>query len=138
MADGQGRSLTRREFDAVIRRAAELAASDPDGGEGALTEDELFPEAQSGALGLPLSAWEDYDEPYKISYREYVQTQREKDAGVYTVKAALARANFLDQAEPGWITIVKQHLRSSGDRPSVVVIPRSAAPSSASATWSSF
>ncbi len=54
-----------------------------------------------GALGLPLEAWESYDEPYKVSYREYVRTQREKDAGVYSVKAALQRANFLDQAEPG-------------------------------------
>lgn len=38
----KGRSLTRREFDAVIRRAAELASSDPEGAEGALTEEELF------------------------------------------------------------------------------------------------
>jgi hypothetical protein len=42
MNDGIGRSLTRREFDAVIRRAAELAASDPDGADGALTEGELL------------------------------------------------------------------------------------------------
>lgn len=45
----KGRSLTRREFDAVIRRAAELA-SDPEGAEGALTEDELFRIA--GEVGL--------------------------------------------------------------------------------------
>ena len=74
-----------------------------------VTEDALFPEEQSGSLGLPLEQWETYDEPYKISYREYVQTQREKDAGVYSVNAVLARANFLDQAEPGWTTILKQH-----------------------------
>ena len=42
MSEGPGHSLTRREFDAVIRRAAELASSDPDGSEGALTEGELF------------------------------------------------------------------------------------------------
>lgn len=53
MPDGRGRSLTRREFDAVIRRAAELAASEPDGGEGALTEAELFRIA--GEVGLPNS-----------------------------------------------------------------------------------
>ncbi len=46
----KGRSLTRREFDAVIRRATELATSDPDSGEGALTEDELFRIA--GEVGL--------------------------------------------------------------------------------------
>jgi hypothetical protein len=37
-----GRSLTRKEFDEVIRRAAEIAASEPEGGESALTEAELF------------------------------------------------------------------------------------------------
>jgi hypothetical protein len=36
------RSLTRKQFDEVIRRAAELAASEPDGGESALNEEELF------------------------------------------------------------------------------------------------
>ena len=46
----RGRSLTRREFDAVIRRAAELAASDPDANEGALSEADLFRIA--GEVGL--------------------------------------------------------------------------------------
>jgi hypothetical protein len=42
MSEEKGRSLTRHEFDAVIRRAAELASSDPDAGEGGLTEAEVF------------------------------------------------------------------------------------------------
>ena len=42
MTDGTGKSLTRREFDAVIRRAAELAASDSEGSEGDLTEAEVY------------------------------------------------------------------------------------------------
>jgi len=37
-----GRSITRKEFDEVIRRAAEIAASEPDGGDSALTEQDLF------------------------------------------------------------------------------------------------
>ncbi len=40
--EGTSRSLTRREFDRVIRRAAELAASDSESGEGSLSEGELF------------------------------------------------------------------------------------------------
>lgn len=48
MSEPRGRRLTRRDFDAVIRRAAELSSSDP--GEGALTEDELFRIA--GEVGL--------------------------------------------------------------------------------------
>ena len=50
MSEGEGRSLTRREFDAVIRRAAELATSDPEGSEGGLSEVELFRIA--GEVGL--------------------------------------------------------------------------------------
>ncbi len=50
MSEVPDRSLTRREFDAVIRRAAELAASDPEGAEGALTEGELLRIA--GEVGL--------------------------------------------------------------------------------------
>ena len=32
-----------------------------------------------------------------------------KTPGVYSVKAAAQRANFLDKAEPGWISILKLH-----------------------------
>ncbi len=42
MTEEKGRTLTRREFDSVIRRAAELAASEPEAGENALSEAELF------------------------------------------------------------------------------------------------
>jgi hypothetical protein len=36
------RSLTRKEFDEVIRRAAEIAASEPEGRDSGLTEQDLF------------------------------------------------------------------------------------------------
>ena len=42
MSERLGRQLTRREFDAVIRRAAELATSDPESPETGLTEAELY------------------------------------------------------------------------------------------------
>ena len=42
MGNDPGRSLSRHEFDAVIRRATELAQSDPDIGESALPEAEVF------------------------------------------------------------------------------------------------
>lgn len=47
---GESRSLTRSEFDAVIRRAAELSSSESEGAEGELTEGELFRIA--GEVGL--------------------------------------------------------------------------------------
>ncbi len=43
-----------------------------------VTEDQLFPEQMSGSRGIPMAAWEGYDEPYKTSYPEYVSIQREK------------------------------------------------------------
>lgn len=51
MSDDPGRGLTRREFDAVIRRAAELATSDADAGDRGLTEAELLRIAGEVGLG---------------------------------------------------------------------------------------
>jgi hypothetical protein len=45
------RSLTRKEFDEVIRRAAEIAASEPEASGSGLTEGDLFRIAQD--VGLP-------------------------------------------------------------------------------------
>ncbi|MDA3624666.1 YHS domain-containing protein [Saccharopolyspora oryzae] len=74
-----------------------------------VTADELFPPELSGGEGLPDHIWATYDEPYKISYREYVDVQRQKDAGAYSVKAALERADLYHNADPGWISILKEH-----------------------------
>jgi hypothetical protein len=41
-SNDSSRSLSRRDFDEVIRRAAEIAASEPEGRESSLTEGELF------------------------------------------------------------------------------------------------
>lgn len=74
-----------------------------------VTEDELFPPELSGSLGLPLEKWESYDEPYKQTYPEYVKIQREKDAGAYSVKAALERNKLFEHADPGWLSVLKAH-----------------------------
>lgn len=74
-----------------------------------VSEEALFPEAMTGARGIPLEKWESYDEPYKVTYHDYVNTQREKDAGAYSVKAALERANFVATADPGWISTLQAH-----------------------------
>ena len=56
-----------------------------------VTENELFPEQWSSTFDIPLEEWEKFDEPYKLSYRDYVKMQRDKDVGAYSVKAALSR-----------------------------------------------
>ncbi|HVE26853.1 MAG TPA: toluene monooxygenase, partial [Sporichthya sp.] len=41
-----------------------------------VTRDVLFPDFASDGSNLPPAAWESWDEPYKVSFREYVETQR--------------------------------------------------------------
>lgn len=74
-----------------------------------VSESDIFPEEVCGARGIPESAWNTYDEPYKISYTEYVAAQREKDSGAYSVKAALERMDMYANADPGWISTLKEH-----------------------------
>lgn len=78
-----------------------------------ITEEELFPSIQSDPFGIPMSEWETYDEPFKVSYREYVQLQREKDSGAYSVKAALSRSKFHETAYAGYLSILKWHYGSN-------------------------
>jgi len=63
--------------------------------------EEAFPEEWVGAKGIPLDAWEDWDEPYRVSYREYVMVQREKEAGVSAVREAMQRALDYMGLKPG-------------------------------------
>src|SRR5581483_2896443 len=72
-------------------------------------EDEIFPPDMSDVYGLGMDAWETYDEPYKVSFRDYVRVQREKDMGVYAVREALARSDYYEKADPGWMTVMKAH-----------------------------
>jgi len=70
---------------------------------------EVFPEALSESKGIPPKAWWNWDEPYKISYRDYVKNQAEKESGVYTVRSALARSGFFENLDPGWKAAIIAH-----------------------------
>lgn len=74
-----------------------------------VTEEEAFPEALSGARGIQQEAWWNWDEPYKISYREYVHNQVSKDTGTYSIKGATARTNMFENLDPGWKSAVIAH-----------------------------
>ncbi|MCL6563087.1 MAG: hypothetical protein K6U87_08780 [Firmicutes bacterium] len=63
----------------------------------------------AGLGKVPLEAWRAWQEPYRVTYREYVENQREKDAGVYAIQAGLAKARIIDRLEPGWKSILKAH-----------------------------
>lgn len=72
-------------------------------------EDEMFPPQFSDPFGIPVTEWETFDEPYKITYRDYVRGQREKDIGAYSVKSATARTDFYRKAAPGWKSLLQLH-----------------------------
>lgn len=72
-------------------------------------ESELFPSEISDPFNMPAKAWAEYDEPYKVSYPEYVKVQREKDAGVYAVNTAAARTRFMEETDERWRSILKLH-----------------------------
>lgn len=74
-----------------------------------VTEEEVFPEELSGAPWLPHEAWKDWDEPYKDSYREYVQNQLEKDQSILAVRDAVGRMDDIKKLDPSWVQMVKFH-----------------------------
>lgn len=74
-----------------------------------VTEEELFPEPMCNDFGIPIEEWEKFDEPYKMGYRDYVKMQRDKDIGAYSVKAALARSKFFENASPHWKALLALH-----------------------------
>ena len=71
--------------------------------------DELYPKPMADDFGIPLSVWESFDEPYKVSYRDYVRSQRDKDVGAYSVKSALARGEFFKNCSPHWKALLALH-----------------------------
>ena len=72
-------------------------------------ERELFPEEISGRPWLTQDAWHGWNEAYRTTYREYVANQREKDAAVLGVRAALSKPRLFDDLDPGWVQLVKFH-----------------------------
>jgi len=69
----------------------------------------LFPDWLAGTGKVPRDAWGAWEVSYKVSYPDYVATQREKEAGVYAVKAALGRSSVFPKLAEGWKTIAKAH-----------------------------
>ncbi|HEX3426988.1 MAG TPA: toluene monooxygenase [Acidimicrobiales bacterium] len=72
-------------------------------------DEAVFPEWISGTGKVPREAWSAWEEDYKITYPEYVATQREKETGAYAVKAALQRSQAFDNLAEGWKSNAKAH-----------------------------
>lgn len=72
-------------------------------------EAEVFPQVQSNGYGIPAQEWWRWDEPYKISYREYVHNQAEKDQAVYSINSAVGRTTLFEKLDPGWKSSIVAH-----------------------------
>jgi toluene monooxygenase system protein A len=74
-----------------------------------VSETEVFPEEQVNSYGVPAEAWWEWDEPYKLTYREYVHNQSGKDASTYSVKSAIGRSKLFDHVDAGWKSAIIAH-----------------------------
>jgi toluene monooxygenase system protein A len=74
-----------------------------------VSEQEVFPELISGHPWLPHTVWQNWDEPYRTSYGEYVTTQHEKDAAVSAVRDAVGRLEDFAKLATPWLSALKFH-----------------------------
>ena len=72
-------------------------------------EEQAWPEDLSRSFGVPAEAWWTWDEPYKITFSEYVHNQVGKDAGVFSVNNVVGRSRLFDDLDPGWKAAITAH-----------------------------
>src|SRR5260370_42658524 len=71
--------------------------------------EEVFPGWMSVQGKAPREAWAGWDEPYKVTYPEYVATQREQETGPYSVQAGHGRARRFEQREHRGAEVANGH-----------------------------
>ena len=69
-----------------------------------------FPARWTGSDGVPAEAWLAWDEPFRVSYRDYVRIQREKESGVKAVSNALQRSGAFDRLDPAHVAASQLHM----------------------------
>jgi toluene monooxygenase system protein A len=72
-------------------------------------EKDVFPEDLSNSYGVAAEDWWGWDEPYKVTYTEYVHNQFGKDASVYAVHAVVGRSKIFESLDPGWKSAILAH-----------------------------
>ena len=60
-------------------------------------QEQAWPQELSNTYGIPAEGWWGWDEPYKVTYSEYVHNQVGKDAGVYSVNSVIGRSRMFDE-----------------------------------------
>jgi toluene monooxygenase system protein A len=75
-----------------------------------VTEVEVYPEELSGGHPWrPSADWKGWEEAYRNTYREYVETQLAKDDSILAVREALSKGKITKRLDPLWIQLLKLH-----------------------------
>lgn len=93
-----------------------------------VAQEDAFPAAWTGSANIPQEAWRAWEEPYRVSYRDYVAVQREKEAGVAGVRDALKRARVYQRLEPSVAAVSHLHMGATCmvEQMAVMMLGRSA------------
>ena len=77
-----------------------------------VSERDVFPEVVSGSPWLDAAEWQGWEEPYRTTYREYVETQHQKEAAVAAVRGAIGKVVDFEKLDRGWLSAIKLHAAS--------------------------
>ena len=77
-----------------------------------VTEREAFPVEMTGEPWLPAEAWKNWDEPYKDTFREYVENQLQKDQSILAVRDAVGTIDDWKKLDPAWVGLTQLHFSS--------------------------
>jgi toluene monooxygenase system protein A len=72
-------------------------------------EREAFPAVMSGSPWLPASAWQEWDEPYRTTYPDYVATQHAKESSLLALRETLGTVDDFKKLPPSWRDALKLH-----------------------------
>jgi Methane/Phenol/Toluene Hydroxylase/YHS domain len=73
-------------------------------------EKDAFPAEWTGSGIVPKQSWQSWEEPFRVSYRDYVAVQREKEAAVSGVRETLKRSRIGENLDPAVTAISHFHM----------------------------
>src|SRR5687767_6786171 len=71
-----------------------------------VSKEELFPSEQAGLFKDP-KLWQDWSEPFKTTYDEYVRNQHAKTQSIESLRKALANSKTYNRIPPSWLSALK-------------------------------
>lgn len=72
-------------------------------------ESDVYPAAVSGRPWLEHRCWEEWEEPFRTNYQEYVRTQSKKDSSLFAVRDAIGKKEDYQSLDKAWLNGLKMH-----------------------------